>query len=421
MLPTAALIYSPRFSDYDLGPSHPLKPIRVERTYELIKACRLLRGAKVSVVAPAAADEDTIALVHSRGYLDAVRAAGAGRVGRRFYDYGLGTIDNPIIENMYEAAALIVGASVAAADLVVDGKADVAFNPGGGLHHAHRARASGFCVFNDPAIAIAHVLRKCGEGVKVAYIDIDAHHGDGVQEAFYTRKDVLTISVHESGRYLFPTTGNVDEIGTGDGRGYSVNLPLSPFTGDELYLWAFKEIVPPLLQAYQPDFVCTQLGVDTHYQDPLTHLCCTTRGYMAVVNEIARFALGDVGRRESLGNRERPRFPGDAATRRAESPRWIAIGGGGYDVTVVPRSWTLAFGRMTGKKVPQFIPEEQADYYRPARRGGATTAASSEEQGIPLHDSNGPKIDDDWLRVSREFAEQSVREIKERVFPYHGL
>jgi acetoin utilization protein AcuC len=184
----------------------------------------------------------------------------------------------------------------------------------------------------------------------------------------------------------------VDEIGTGDGRGYSVNLPLSPFTGDEVYLWAFKEIVPPLLQAYQPDFVCTQLGVDTHYQDPLTHLCCTTRGYMAVVSEIAMRA-----------------------------PKWIAIGGGGYDVTVVPRAWTLAFGRMTGKKVPQFIPEEQADYYRPARRGSGPTAASGEAQGIPLHDSNGPKIDDDWLRVSREFAEQSVREIKERVFPYHGL
>ncbi|MFB3882043.1 MAG: acetoin utilization protein AcuC [Armatimonadota bacterium] len=388
MLPRAALIYSPKFSDYDLGPSHPLKPIRVERTHELIKACGLLRGSKVSVVAPTPADDDTIALVHSRGYIDAVKAAGAGRVGRRFYDYGLGTIDNPIIEGMYEAAALIAGGTVAAADLVVDGKADVAFNPGGGLHHAHQSRASGFCIFNDPAIAIAHVLRKCGEGVKVVYIDIDAHHGDGVQEAFCTRKDVLTISVHESGRYLFPTTGNADEIGTGDGRGYSVNLPLSPFTGDDVYLWAFKEIVPPLLEAYQPDFICTQLGVDTHYQDPLTHLCCTTRGYLAVVNEIAMRA-----------------------------PKWIATGGGGYDVTVVPRAWTLAFGRMTGKKVPQFIPEEQADPYRPARRGNA----SGEAQGIPLHDTNGPKIDDDWLRVSRQFAEQSVAEIKQRVFPYHGL
>lgn len=390
MLPRAALIYSPGFSQYDLGPSHPLKPIRVERTYELIRACRLLRGSKVSVAQPAVADEDTIALVHSRDYIDAVRAPSEGRLTRRLFEYGLGTIDTPIIEDMYEAAALIAGASVQAADLIIDGEVDVAFNPGGGLHHAHRARASGFCVFNDPAIAIAHVLKRCGDGVKVAYIDVDAHHGDGVQEAFYDRNDVLTISVHESGRYLFPTTGSVDEIGTGEGEGFSVNLPLSPYTGDEVYVWAFKEIVPPLLEAYQPDFVCTQLGVDMHHQDPLTHLCCTTHGYMAVVDEIA-----------------------------ARAPRWIAIGGGGYDVTVVPRAWTLAFGRMTGKKIPEFIPEEQAEYYRPTRRGSAS--AAGEAQGVPLHDANGPKLDDDWLRVSREFAEQSVREIKERAFPYHGL
>jgi acetoin utilization protein AcuC len=392
MLPRAALVYSPRFSEYDLGPSHPLRPIRLLRTYDLIHACRLLRGPKVSVVQPAAAHEDTIALVHSRHYIDAVRAPSKTRITRRLSDYGLGTIDNPIIEGMYEAAALIAGASVQAADLVIDGKADVAFNPAGGLHHAHRARASGFCIFNDPAIAIAHLLKRCGEGVKVAYVDIDAHHGDGVQEAFYSRKDVLTISVHESGRYLFPTTGGVDEIGEGEGEGYSVNLPLSPYTGDEVYLWAFSEIVPPLLEAFQPDFVCTQLGVDMHHQDPLTHLCCTTRGYLALVDQIAQRA-----------------------------PRWIAIGGGGYDVTVVPRAWTLAFGRMTGKKVPQFIPEQQAHYYRPPRRSDIHLATPPQQQPVPLHDATPPNIDDDWLRVSREFAEQSVKQLKDRVFPYHRL
>jgi acetoin utilization protein AcuC len=418
MLPKAALIYSPGFSQYDLGPSHPLKPIRVERTYELIRACRLLRGSKVSLAQPLVADEDTIALVHSRDYIDAVRAPSEGRLTRRLFDYGLGTIDTPIIQDMYEAAALIVGASVQAADLVVDGEADVAFNPAGGLHHAHRARASGFCVFNDPAIAIAHLLKRCGDGVKVAYLDIDAHHGDGVQAAFYHRKDVLTISVHESGRYLFPMTGSVDEIGTGEGKGFAVNLPLSPYTGDETYLWAFKEIVPPLLQAYQPHFVCTQLGVDMHYQDPLTHLCCTTHGYLAAVDEIAGYCLGtrDSGPAPVLSAVEgagaaAPALVGQSPAPAARKRRagWIALGGGGYDVTVVPRAWTLAFGRMTGKKVPEFIPEEQAQHYR------------RNDQPVPLHDVNGPKLDDDWLRVAREFAEESVRQIKQRLFAYHGL
>ncbi len=423
----AALVYTPGFSEYDLGPSHPLKPIRVARTYDLIRSCGLLRGRSVAVVEPQAAGEDAIALIHTRAYVEAVRAASAGRTERRFLDYGLGTGDNPIIDGMYEASALISGASIQAADLVVDGKAEVAFNPAGGLHHAHRARASGFCVFNDPAIAIAHVLKKCGDGVRVAYIDIDAHHGDGVQEAFYRRKDVLTISIHESGRYLFPTTGSVDEIGEGDGKGYAVNLPLSPYTGDEAYVWAFKEIVPPLIGAFQPDFICTQLGADTHFQDPLTHLCCTTRGYIAVIQEIADL----VGARSSA--------PSTSDGLRG----WIALGGGGYDITVVPRAWTLAFACMAGKKAPAFIPEDQLAHYRvggassprravgtpplvgahgdaPPVKGDHSNSASDANR-VPLHDAHPPKTDDDWLRVSREFAEESAKEIKEKVFPYHGL
>jgi acetoin utilization protein AcuC len=379
-MPRAALIYTPKFSDYDLGPSHPLRPIRVQRTYELIRACGLLQPDDISVVTPSLADDNTIALVHSRDYIEAVRAPnGGGRVGR-LADYGLGTIDNPIVAGMYEGAALVVGASVQAADLVIDGKADVAFNPGGGLHHAHHDRAAGFCLFNDPAIAIAHVLRRVGEGVKVAYLDLDAHHGDGVQEAFYRRRDVLTISLHESGRYLFPRTGAVAETGEGEGEGFSVNLPLSPYTGDDVYVWAFKQVVPPLLDAFAPDFICTQLGVDTHYQDPLTHMCCTTRGFLRVVEEIA------------------PR-----------APRWIALGGGGYELTVVPRAWTLAFARMTQQQTPRHIPESEADHYR------------RDDKPAPLQEQSEPPADDDWLRVSREFAEQSVAEIRERIFPHHGL
>jgi acetoin utilization protein AcuC len=326
------------------------------------------------------ADEDTLALVHSRDYIAAVRAPGEGRILGRPFDYGLGTIDNPIVDGMYEAAALVVGASVHAADLVADGTAEVAFNPSGGLHHAHREKASGFCVFNDAAIAVAHLLERCGEGVKVAYVDIDAHHGDGVQEAFYDRRDVLTISIHESGRYLFPTTGSVSEIGEGEGEGFSVNLPLSPYTGDDVYLWAFKEVVVPLLESFEADFLVTQLGVDTHYRDPLTHLCCTTHGYMKVLAEIAE-----------------------------TTSRWVAVGGGGYDVTVVPRAWALAFARMANVEAPQRIPESEAQHYR------------QDDKPVSLHDSNGPKTDEDWLRITRDFAEESVKEIKQRIFKFHGL
>ena len=377
--PPAALIYTPRFSDYDLGPSHPLVPARVERTYELIRACGLLEPAHVSVAKPSAADEDALLLAHSRDYIAAVRAPSEGKPIPRPLEFGLGTPDNPIVQGMYEATAIIVGGSVLAAEMVAEGKAAVAFNPSGGLHHAHRRRAAGFCVFNDAAVAIAHLLKCCGEGVKVAYVDIDAHHGDGVQEAFYERRDVLTVSVHESGRYLFPGTGKVEEVGEGEGQGFSVNLPLSPYTNDEVYVWAFREVVVPLLEAFHPDFVFSQLGVDTHFRDPLTHMCLTTRGYMAVVEEIAQRAT-----------------------------RWIALGGGGYDVTVVPRAWTLAFARMAGAEAPKCVPESQARAY-----GG--------DGRIPLHDAEGPNLDEDWLRVAREFAEESVKEVKARIFAFHGL
>ncbi|UCC67096.1 MAG: acetoin utilization protein AcuC [Armatimonadota bacterium] len=379
-MPGAALVYTPRFNDYDLGPSHPLKPARVLRTYELIRACGLLEGSDISLVQPSAAGEEVLALVHSQEYIEAVRAPVEGRPLRNPLKFGLGTVDNPIVDGMYEATAIVVGASVAAADAVVDEKVSVAFNPSGGLHHGHRARAAGFCIFNDVAVAIAHVLQRCGEGVKVAYVDIDAHHGDGVQEAFYDRRDVLTISVHESGRYLFPGTGGVDEIGEGEGEGFSVNVPLSPHTNDEVYVWAFREAVAPLLEAFEPDFLVTQLGVDTHYQDPLTHMCLTTRGYMSVVEELAQRA-----------------------------GRWIAVGGGGYDVTVVPRAWTLAFARMVGEEPPEHMPESEAGHYR------------RDDKPAPLHDAGGPTVDEDWARVAREFAEQSVAEVKARVFPFHGF
>lgn len=398
---TTALVYSPRFKEYNFGPSHPMKPVRVARTYELMRACGLLDGDSVTVVRPSLAGEDDVALVHSPDYIQAVRAPSEGRLVRSPYAYGLGTVDNPITEGIYEATSLITGASILAADLVFDQAASVAFNPAGGLHHAHHARAAGFCVFNDPAIAIAHLIRRAGDGVKVAYLDIDAHHGDGVQEAFYDRRDVLTVSVHESGRYLFPGTGEVSEIGEAEGEGFSVNLPLSPYTTDELYLSAFREVIVPILEAFAPDFIVTQLGADTHYEDPLTHMCLTTRGFTAVVEEIA------------------PRFS-----------RWIALGGGGYHMTVVPRAWTLAFARMRGMEPPERVPESQARRYRRDNSGasedhkksGSRNLAEPEKRELPyLQDQAVPEIDPIWVEASRQAAQQAVAEVKQRLFPYHGL
>jgi acetoin utilization protein AcuC len=289
--------------------------------------------------------------------------------------YGLDTIDNPVFPDMYEASRVYVGATLRAADLVANGEADAAFNIAGGLHHAHHDRAAGFCVFNDPAIAIARLLADHGDGRRIAYIDIDAHHGDGVQEAFYSRSDVLTISLHESGRYLFPGTGFVEDLGEGEGQGYSVNVPLSPFTGDETYLWAFDQVVTPLVERFRPDFIVAQLGVDTHYRDPLTHFELTTQGHFGLVERILA-------------------LPG----------RLIAVGGGGYEVEVVARSWTLAYGLMAGLALPDQIP----------------ASVASEYSESTLHDPEGAapntRPDD-----ARRFAESVVEAIKETVFPYHGL
>src|SRR5574340_1516021 len=396
---TTAFIYSPRFKEYNLGPSHPMKPARVVRTYELIRACGLLDGEGVSIARPSLADEDDVALVHAPEYIQAVRAPSEGRSVRSPFAFGLGTVDNPITEGIYEATSLITGASILAADLVFEGTASVAFNPAGGLHHAHHARAAGFCVFNDPAIAIAHLLRRAGDGVKVAYLDIDAHHGDGVQEAFYDRRDVLTVSIHESGRYLFPGTGEVSEIGEGEGEGYSVNLPLAPYTSDSLYLSAFREAILPILEAFAPDYIVTQLGTDTHYEDPLANLFLTTRGFGAVVAEVAS------------------RFP-----------KWIALGGGGYHMTVVPRAWTLAFAQMRGMDAPERIPESQARRYRRDNSGASDgrakmqplSPADPEKRELPyLQDQITPNIDPIWAEASRQAAEQSVAEVKARLFPYH--
>ncbi len=232
--------------------------------------------------------------------------------------------NNPVFKGLFDWSRLVTGASLRAAHIVDSGEADIAFSISGGLHHAMPSRASGFCYVNDAVVAIMSLLKK---GRRVAYIDIDAHHGDGVQEAFYETDRVLTISIHETGRMLFPGTGFEGDLGRGEGEGYSVNVPMPPSSDDELFLHAFDEIVPPLMEKFRPDVVVSQLGVDSFRNDPLAHLNYTTNGFCEVVKRL-----------------------------RELSPKWVALGGGGYDVAVVARAWTLAWAVMNDIEVPDEIP-----------------------------------------------------------------
>ena len=374
----ATLIYSRRLLQYDMGAIHPMKPVRMQHTFELLQAYGLFSRPDVSWQQPPMAREQEIKTVHAAPYVEAVKAGSSGSMVDDPFLYKLGTPDNPIFPGMYEAAALSVGGSLLAASLVSDYRAEAAFNLAGGMHHAHEAEASGFCYFNDAAIAIAAVLRRTRHQVKVAYVDIDVHHGDGVEEAFYNTPDVLTISVHESGRYLFPWTGQVAEPGMGAGKGYSVNLPLCPYTDDEGYLWAFQQVVMPLLAAYQPDYLFTQLGADTHFSDPLAHLRLTVQGYEQVVKLLAGVPA-----------------------------KWVALGGGGYNLQATPRAWAAAFGIMCGVELPDELPE--------------AVAARYPDSGGRLRDPEVPPVDERFREAARRFNEAAVEEVKRLIFPLHGL
>lgn len=345
MSESVALVYSPEIVAYDHGPQHPLRPVRVRLTRELIAAYGVLDADHVTEVPPRMASDDEVGLVHTAAYVDAVRRAGAGEDGD-WHRYGFGPGDNPIFPGMHEASARVVGASIEAAAAVLEGRADHAFNPAGGLHHAMPSRASGFCVYDDPACAIAWLLERGVE--RIAYVDVDVHHGDGPQAIFYDDPRVLTISIHETGRYLFPGTGFIGERGEGEAEGTKVNVPLPPYTGDDQWLEAFRAVVPPMVRRFRPDVLVTQFGCDTHHTDPLAHLSLTTRAYRETARELHGLAHEEAG------------------------GRWVATGGGGYQwARVVPRAWTIYFGEMAGVELPDEVP-------------GPWGAMAAEEAGAPV-------------------------------------
>jgi acetoin utilization protein AcuC len=349
----------------------------------------VLDRAGVTVQAPRTAGDDVLELVHDPMYVASVRRAPDDLMGRLSLRYGLGTGDNPIFPRMHEAAALVTGASVDAARSVWEGTTQHAVNISGGLHHAMKDRASGFCVYDDPAVAIAWLLQ--AGATKVAYVDVDVHHGDGVEAAFYDDPRVLTVSMHESGRTLFPGTGWADQVGGDEAAGSNVNVALPMGTGDAGWLRAFDAIVPPVLRAFKPQVLVTQHGCDTHALDPLAHLLMSIDGQ--------RIALGAL----------------DQLAHELCGGRWVALGGGGYEpVQVVPRAWTHLLAEVTGADVDGATPGDWRDL---AQEKGDELAPTSLTDGktpsyIPWEGGGGDPSD----KVDR-----AVSETRSHVFPLLGL
>lgn len=336
---TVLLAYDPAMAAYRFRDQHPMRPERFMLAVDLMSSWDLVAQApaenpdetRAIQLAPEPAAEEDLLLAHSASYVKHVMAA--SRSPFRASGHGIGHGDTPAFANMHEVTSLIVGGTMLAVDSVLNGVAECAFAPAGGLHHAQHDRASGFCVYNDLSVAIEHATR-IHEGLRVAYVDVDAHHGDGVENAFYERADVLTLSVHESGRYLFPGSGRATDIGRGPGAGGAINVPLPPDAGPESYQLVLAEVIAPALARFAPDLVVAQIGADPHFGDPLTHLGQTISGFYDLVDGILDLA------RELTGG------------------RIVLAGGGGYQpFSVVPRMWAGAMALLLGGPVPEALPE----------------------------------------------------------------
>jgi len=359
-----AFLYHHDYLDYNFGPNHPLKPKRYKETFELLQRLGIFNG-KVKHYEPSHASEEDLMLVHSQEYIQNVKKK--CQEGTGYLDYG----DTPARKGVYEASCAKVGGSILGADLIMQGDAEHAFNVGGGLHHATRNNAAGFCVFNDVAIAARYLQQR--QGLKrIVIVDVDGHHGDGTQWTFY-KEPILTISLHRYGRNLlgsfYPGTGSVDEAGEGEGKGYSVNVPLPQGTFDEAYIEAFNEIVPPLIEKYKPDILLNQFGVDTHYQDPLVGLSLTTKSFVKISSTLHKLA------------------------HKTSQGRYLIFGGGGYEPSNVARCWALMFITVAG------------------------VTPKSEEMYRELFDKDikaqNPKI--------LEKVQETIKDVKKTIFPLHGL
>ena len=385
---TLQVVWDDALAAYDFGPGHPLAPVRIQLTLALARELGVFDAPGVSVAVPELASDALLELVHDPAYIAAVRRAGQTLAPDPAA--GLGTMDNPVFAGMHEASALVAGATVAAASAVWGGAAGHAANLAGGLHHAMRGAASGFCVYNDPAIAIKWLLSQGAE--RIAYVDLDVHHADGVQTAFYADPRVLTISMHEHPRTLFPGTGLAAETGSGAGTGYAANVALPAGTGDAGWLRAFYAIVPPLVRQFRPQVLVSQHGCDSHRLDPLAHFDLSVDAM-----HVAYIAMHQLAHETAAG-------------------RWVLVGGGGYAlVQVVPRAWTHLLAEAADRPVDPGAPIPQAwREYAQARTGEPAPEWMTDwEPAVYTPFRNGYDPAD--------HVDRSIMATRVAVFPDHGL
>jgi acetoin utilization protein AcuC len=383
----ACVVYDETLTAYDFGRTHPMNPVRVDLTVALATGLGVLDRLDV-VPAPDATDDDLLT-VHEPGLLAAVQRAGADPTDAD-EDHGLGTDDNPTFRHMHEASRHVVGASLEAARRVWSGEVDHAANIAGGLHHAMPDRASGFCVYNDVAVAIRSLLAQGAR--KVAYVDVDVHHGDGVERIFWDDPRVLTISLHETGQMLFPGTGFPQDLGGPRAVGSAVNVALPPGTSDAGWLRAFHAVVPPLLREFAPDVLVTQQGCDSHREDPLAHLSLTVDGQRA-----SYLALHDLAHEVAGG-------------------RWVAFGGGGYAVVdVVPRAWTHLLSIVSGQPLGAALDTPIAWRERVRDRLGVRAPSRmTDGRNAAYRDWSEGYDPDTWL-------DRAIMATRDSVFPHHGI
>ena len=371
-----AFLHTPEVERLSYPADCPFKTQRAGLTRQRLLSFGLLGGGRHTEVAPRMATVAELGRFHSARYVDELRRAAAGELTLDGLHMGLGGPDTPVFSDLFEYGSWACGAALTAADLLLSGEADIAFNLLGGFHHAMADRAAGFCYLNDVVLAC---MRLADGGRRVAYLDVDAHHGDGVQAAFYQRDDVLTISLHESGDTLFPWGGYEDEIGEGSGLGYNVNVSLPARIYDDAYLRAFDRVVMPVLDAYKPDVIVIEMGMDALAGDPLTHLTLTNNALMEALTRVLRL-----------------------------NKPLLVSGGGGYHVENTVRGWALAWRTCCG--------EDEHDI---AWGMGGGMLANTEWVG-GLRDY-ALAVMDDQRRAVDPAVRISIERVIRHVFPHHGL
>lgn len=371
------LIYSDTLANYEYGKTHPFKPERAKLMMELLNRYSLIHEKNQKIIEPESINEELLYLFHDKRYIDMLKKCSKGIFEPEMLEFGIGTNDCPVVKGIYDFSILAAGGTHKGAMMLINGEARIVFNPIGGFHHAGHSNAEGFCYINDIAVVISDLVNR---GYRIACLDIDVHHGNGVQDAFYNSSDVLTISLHESGKTLYPWSGFENETGEGKGEGYNINIPLIEGTDDEVYLYAFESIVPPVIKKFNPDILFAEIGADVHMEDPLAHLDLTSNCYCRIISDINNF-----------------------------SEKILATGGGGYKVNKTAALWALAWAVFCGI--------EPEDLYAGSVGG---MMYGPEMNSGSLNDN--PFFHTGELKDKAfEHARNIVDYIWEHVFPVHGI